>query len=190
MTKISRREALKHIVAGVAFAALPTAITAMPTVSHAAHLPKYRKISGKLSFYNIHTKDSISIKYLARDGNFDFGALTDLEYVFRCHYTGKVHPIDPKLFLLLDNVKTRMGANGRRYRLISGYRSPEYNRKLARRSSAVAKNSYHLKGMAADVRLEGLSLDSLRRTAVRLEKGGVGSYSDFIHLDVGPCRCW
>ena len=98
MTKISRREALKHIVAGVAFAALPTAITAMPTVSHAAHLPKYRKISGKLSFYNIHTKDSISIKYLARDGNFDFGALTDLEYVFRCHYTGKVHPIDPRAF--------------------------------------------------------------------------------------------
>ena len=39
------------------------------------------------------------------------------------------------------------------YMLLSGYRSPETNAMLRSRSSGVAKNSLHLKGQAADLRL-------------------------------------
>jgi uncharacterized protein YcbK (DUF882 family) len=44
--------------------------------------------------------------------------------------------------------------------------------------------------MAADVALEGVNLNDLHRMGLRLEKGGVGKYSNFVHLDVGPVRSW
>ena len=39
------------------------------------------------------------------------------------------------------------------FHVISAYRSPLTNAKLRRRSRKVAKNSYHMKGMAVDIRL-------------------------------------
>ena len=147
-------------------------------------------VSGKLSFYNIHTRENLSLRYLNQNRRFEKSALNELNHFFRCHYTGKEYPIKAELFLLLDEIRTRLGKTDRKYRLISGYRSPEYNRKLFRTSSGVAKKSYHLFGMAADVRLEGIGLEKLRQAALELRKGGVGKYSQFIHIDVGPARWW
>jgi uncharacterized protein YcbK (DUF882 family) len=63
---------------------------------------------------------------------------------------------------------------------------------LARRSGGVAKNSYHVKGMAIDLRLPDRSLKDLRAAALALGGGGVGYYpkSDFVHMDTGPVRTW
>jgi uncharacterized protein YcbK (DUF882 family) len=64
---------------------------------------------------------------------------------------------------------------------------------LAARSRAVAKNSYHLRGWAADVRLQGRDLRQLAMGALSLHRGGVGMYSrksNFIHVDTGPVRRW
>ena len=58
--------------------------------------------------------------------------------------------------------------------VISGYRSPKTNAMLARRSSGVAKNSYHTKGMAIDLRLPGRRLEDVRAAALSLGGGGVG----------------
>jgi uncharacterized protein YcbK (DUF882 family) len=56
----------------------------------------------------------------------------------------------------------------------------------------VAKNSYHMKAMAIDVRLRDVDLDKLHRVAVEMKQGGVGIYhkSDFVHVDIGPVRYW
>jgi uncharacterized protein YcbK (DUF882 family) len=56
----------------------------------------------------------------------------------------------------------------------------------------VVKNSLHLCGKAADIRLPGYELHRLRRIAVCLKGGGVGYYhqSDFIHVDIGRVRYW
>jgi uncharacterized protein YcbK (DUF882 family) len=146
--------------------------------------------SGKLSIHNLHTEEYLSGKYLTRDGRFDSKMLKKLTYLFRCRYTGEVHPVSPELFLLLDAVRSKLKAGDRPFQLISGYRSPKLNEMLANCSQSVAHKSYHLKGMAADISIEGVKLTDIRRIATRLKIGGVGQYSDFVHLDVGPVRYW
>ena len=76
--------------------------------------------------------------------------------------------------------------------VICGYRSPTTNAWMHRHSSGVASNSYHIQGMAIDLRCEGRSLSHVRGAAMSLRGGGVGYYprSDFIHVDCGPIRYW
>jgi hypothetical protein len=78
------------------------------------------------------------------------------------------------------------------YEIISGYRSPESNAKMAAASSGVAKQSLHMQGRAIDVRLRGFPTAGLRDLALKAQKGGVGYYqrSDFVHLDTGRFRTW
>jgi uncharacterized protein YcbK (DUF882 family) len=76
--------------------------------------------------------------------------------------------------------------------VISGYRCPATNAMLAARSTGVAKDSFHLRGMAIDVRLPGRRLEAVRDTAIVIGRGGVGYYPalDFVHVDTGPVRRW
>lgn len=182
---MNRREALKFFLTGGVAATL---VPAWGTVAEA--LAARTDLCGVLSFRNLHTDESLTLRYLDRNGRPDPAGLDRLNRLFRCPYTGEVHPIDPKLFLLLDAASCEVGAREHTFELISGYRSPEYNALLRQKSSHVAKNSYHTRGKAADVRLEGVSLDRLRAAARRLREGGIGRYPDFVHLDVGPIRCW
>lgn len=182
---INRRHALKLILAGSLSPLLP-GIWSEPAA--AAQLKS--RCSGRLSLLNLHTQELLSVKYLTEDGRFDPPAIQALNHLFRCRYTGRIRTISPDLFLLLDAIRTDLQATDRPYHLISGYRSPKFNRILSNQDRKVAKKSYHLKGMAADIRLEGVKLSAVRRTATRCKIGGVGRYSSFVHVDVGPVRYW
>jgi uncharacterized protein YcbK (DUF882 family) len=182
---INRRQALKLILAGTLSPLLPTL---WPAPSIAAQLKPL--CTGKLSILNLHTEEYLSGKYLTRDGRFDPKMIKKLTYLFRCRYTGQVHPVSPELFLLLDAVRSKLNAGDRPFQLVSGYRSPKLNEMLSNCSPNVSHNSYHLKGMAADVCLEGVRMSAIRSAAAQLKIGGVGQYSDFVHLDVGPVRYW
>ena len=63
---------------------------------------------------------------------------------------------------------------------------------LRRRSRAVAKNSYHIKGMAVDIAMRTRSVRQISRAGLSLGAGGVGRYTrrQFVHLDSGPVRKW
>ena len=77
--------------------------------------------------------------------------------------------------------------------VVCGYRSPDHqSNDCTRRGNGVAKNSYHIKGMAVDLRSEGRSLEQVRNAALSLRAGGVGYYprADFVHVDSGPVRQW
>jgi len=78
------------------------------------------------------------------------------------------------------------------YMLLSGYRSPETNAMLRSRSSGVARNSLHIQGQAADLRLESRTTAQMARAAQSCAAGGVGRYSgsNFVHMDCGPVRSW
>ena len=78
--------------------------------------------------------------------------------------------------------------------MVCGYRSPETNAMLRRKSSGVAKFSQHMLGHAMDFYIPGVQLDHLRAIGLRLQRGGVGfsagSGSPFVHMDTGRIRMW
>ena len=59
-------------------------------------------------------------------------------------------------------------------------------------SHGVAKNSLHIQGEAADLRLNSRSVPQVYAAAMSCNAGGVGRYmrSDFVHMDCGPVRTW
>lgn len=61
---------------------------------------------------------------------------------------------------------------------------------LAMIDEGVAAHSLHMQGMAADIRMTGVGLRSLRYSARSLKLGEVGSYNSFVHVDVGRVRYW
>jgi uncharacterized protein YcbK (DUF882 family) len=77
---------------------------------------------------------------------------------------------------------------GRPVKIISGCRSRKLNRAVGGK-----KNSYHLRCMAADIEVAGVSPSQLVRFANKLPAiGGVGTYCGrrMVHIDVGPERSW
>lgn len=143
-----------------------------------------------ISFYNTHTEESLETVYWSR-GEYIPDAMEQINYILRDHYSGEISPIDPDLLDLLFALRTRVKTR-EPFHIISGYRSPQTNQQLWRRGHGVAKNSMHLYGKAADIRLPGYELSDLRKVAVALRCGGVGYYpgSDFVHVDTGRIRYW
>jgi uncharacterized protein YcbK (DUF882 family) len=65
----------------------------------------------------------------------------------------------------------------------SGYRTPKHNAKVSK--SKQGGNSYHCKGMAADIVVKGHSSKEVAKYADSiLDKGGVIQYTNFVHIDV------
>lgn len=144
----------------------------------------------KLSLLNLHTGESVNATYWA-EGEYQTGELQAINRILRDHRTGDIINMDPKLIDLLTLL--HHNAHGQKpFHVISGYRSPITNAKLSQQSSGVAKKSFHMKGMAIDIRLPGRNLSQLHAQALKLHVGGVGYYpkSDFIHVDTGPVRHW
>lgn len=143
-----------------------------------------------LSLYNPHTKEYIETVYW-ENGDYIPEALNDINNIFRDHYNGAVNPIDIKLLDLLCVMHKQLNYSEPFY-LISGYRTPETNAFLMKHKNGVSKNSFHMYGKAADIRLPGYDIKMLRRAAYELKAGGVGYYPrlKFVHIDVGKVRYW
>ncbi len=144
-----------------------------------------------LSLLNTHTGEELRKLVYWQKGVYLEGSLEEISYVLRDHRTDEVHSIDPVTLDLMAAISRKVGAT-RPFEIISGYRSPESNSELRGQSRRVAKNSYHMKGMAVDLRLPGYPLKKLRRAALDLRMGGVGYYpkSNFVHVDSGSVRSW
>lgn len=67
----------------------------------------------------------------------------------------------------------------------SAYRCPEHNAAVGG-----SKNSYHKKGMAFDISLNGHDKVELYDAAVQAGFTGIGHYSTFMHVDTGKRREW
>ncbi len=150
----------------------------------------HNRLERGLALYNTHTGESLRTVYWA-EGKYQKDALQEINVILRDHRTGDIHPIDRSLLDLLTVLQSRVG-NRNTYQVISGYRSPATNASLRSKSTGVAKHSYHMQGMAIDIRLPGCELADLHKAALSLHAGGVGCYtaSNFIHVDVGPVRRW
>ncbi len=118
-------------------------------------------------------------------------ALGEIDHVLRDWRRDEVVKIDRELIDLLSLVQEEIGFSTP-ITVVSGYRSEATNRMLRRKMRGVAKNSYHTRGMAVDIRLPGVSTKTISNLGRRMKAGGVGYYprAGFVHLDTGPVRSW
>lgn len=144
----------------------------------------------QVSLLNLHTGERLKAEYWIK-GRYQNDVLSAVSRVLRDHRTDERHPIDRNLLDLIHTLHVRMGRR-EPFHIISGYRSPATNRMLRAKSGGVARNSYHMRGMAVDLRMPGIGTRQIYRAALRMRLGGVGFYpdSDFVHVDVGPVRSW
>ena len=79
-------------------------------------------------------------------------------------------------------------ALGRPIQINSGYRTPEYNKKIggAKKSQHVAKKALDIRWPDGDFR----SRIAFIQLAVDVGFTGIGCYNSFMHVDTGPKRCW
>ena len=143
----------------------------------------------RLHINNINTGERNTIAYASR-GHYDSMALDELDHLFRDYRSGQTAKIDAHLYDQMWVMQKLLGVD--EMGLISGYRTAQTNNLLRSQSSGVARNSYHVRRQAVDIRLSGVSLVAARDLAVDLGNGGVGYYrrSNFLHMDTGPVRYW
>ncbi len=180
-TPWTRRRWLQSVAAagaGIAFGNLAFANDETPDAERA------------LELFNTHTSETVSVVF-RRGRDYVGSAVASLRKLLRDHRSGESHDIDLGLY---DQLHALARAAGRepRFEIISGYRSPHSNAKLAAASDGVAKKSLHMSGRAIDVRLKNYSCADLRDLALAAQRGGVGYYrrSNFVHLDTGRFRTW
>jgi uncharacterized protein YcbK (DUF882 family) len=172
----------RSFLAGMTVAGLE--LVRVPRILAAMEAPR------SLSLHALNTGEKLTVDYFA-GGKYLPGALHDVNHVLRDWRTNQVHPIDPELLDLLNDLHQKSGSR-LPFHVICGYRSPATNRMLASRSANVSPKSLHLKGKAIDIRLGDVSLERLRAAAIGLRRGGVGYYpeSNFVHVDTGRVRTW
>ena len=145
-----------------------------------------------LSFHHVHTGEDITITF-KRNGRYDDAALKKLDWFMRDWRKEKSTRMDPHLFDLLWEAYREVGAT-QPIDVVCGYRSPETNSMLRRRSNGVAQFSQHINGQAMDFFIPGVPLEKIREVGLRLQRGGVGFYptsgSPFVHMDTGTIRHW
>lgn len=171
-----------------AFAA--TLVTAAPTYASAAGFLRGAGDVRRLRMYSARTGETLNMIYWI-EGEYIPDALKEISYFMRDWRTNDVKNIDARTIDIMTAAHNLMDVS-EPYMLISGYRCPKTNAMLRSRSSGVAKNSRHLKGEAADLRLNSRSVNQMARAAASCNAGGVGRYSssNFVHMDCGPVRSW
>ncbi|PWJ20380.1 Uncharacterized conserved protein YcbK, DUF882 family [Jannaschia seohaensis] len=125
------------------------------------------------------------------EGRYVRDALSEISFFFRDWRRNEVKQIDNRTLDIIAATHRLVDAS-EPFMLLSGYRSPATNAMLRRRSGGVARNSLHLKGQAADLRLSSRSVAQVARAAASCGAGGVGRYSgsNFTHVDCGDVRSW
>jgi len=142
--------------------------------------------------HHLHTGEDITVTY-KRDGRYDEAALAKLNWFLRDWRRGEATSMDPRLIDLVWEVQ-REAAPNEPIQIVCGYRSPQTNAMLRRRSEGVAQFSQHILGRAMDFYIPGIALEKVREIGLRLQRGGVGFYpesgSPFVHVDIAGVRMW
>ena len=140
--------------------------------------------------YSGRTGESLDTVYWI-EGEYIKEALKEINHFMRDWRTNQVINIDPRT-IDIATASHRLMDVSEPYMMLSGYRSPKTNAALRAKSRGVAKNSLHMRGQAADLRLKSRSVGQIYQAATACHAGGVGRYSrsNFVHMDCGQVRTW
>ena len=182
MTGVTRRGIL------AAFAA--TAVTAAPVTANAFGIIRGAGDIRRIRMFSGRTGESIDTVYWI-EGDYIQDAVAEVSYFMRDWRSNEVTPIDVRTLDIIAATHRLLDIDAP-YMMLSGYRCPKTNAMLRSRSSGVARNSLHMKGQAADLRLDGRSVPQVAKAAASCRAGGVGRYSksNFVHMDCGDVRSW
>lgn len=123
------------------------------------------------------------------------GQVNTQDYIKACYLLMDTHvnqavQMDIQLLNLMFAIQGWLGINGIHLPMMinSGFRSRRTNNAL----EGAAKNSMHLYGKAADIRIPGIPIDYLGKLSSHFSAGGVGFYirKGFVHIDTGRIRHW
>ncbi|MEM8580559.1 MAG: DUF882 domain-containing protein [Pseudomonadota bacterium] len=180
--RLSRRGIL------TAFAA--SAITAAPITANAFGFLRGAGDIRRLSMHSGRTGERIDTIYWV-EGDYIPEAMKEINTFMRDWRSDSVASIDRRTIDIMAAAHNLLDTD-EPYLLLSGYRSPQTNAMLRSKSRGVARNSLHMKGQAADLRLGSRSVRQMAAAAAACRAGGVGSYSrsSFVHMDCGPIRTW
>ncbi len=139
-----------------------------------------------------HTNESGSFTFMV-NGVYDQGVLDKLNWFCRDWRLNEPTKMDPHLFDIIWEVYRESGSQ-QPIDVLSGYRSPQTNAMLRRRSRQVAEHSQHMQGKAIDAHFLDVSTARIRDIAMRAQTGGVGFYptgnTPWVHIDSGSVRYW
>ena len=181
-TELTRRALLS------AFSAC--AIVAAPTYANAAGFLRGAGDIRKIRLYSRRSGERVDTVYWI-DGEYIKEAVREISRIMRDWRRNEIKNIDLRTIDIMAASHSILDTS-EPFQLLSGYRSPQTNAMLRRRSRLVAKKSLHMSGQAADLRLSSKSARQISRAALACRAGGVGTYSrsNFVHMDCGPLRAW
>ena len=167
-----------------------TTVAAAPVMGNAFGLLRGAGDMRRIRMYSGRTGESLDTVYWV-DGKYIREALNEINIFMRDWRTGEAIGIDPRT-VDVAAASHRLLQTNEPYMMLSGYRSPRTNAMLRRSSAGVARNSLHMVGKAADLRLKSRSVGQMYNAAMSCRAGGVGKYSrsNFVHMDCGPIRTW
>jgi len=167
-----------------------TTLVAAPTYSNAAGFLRGAGDIRRIRMQSGRTGVRLDMIYWI-EGDYIGDALREISLFMRDWRTGTAVQIDSRTIDIMTASHRLLDVN-EPFLLLSGYRSPQTNAMLRETSSGVASNSLHLRGQAADLRLDSRSVNQISRAAASCNAGGVGRYSgsNFVHMDCGAVRSW
>jgi uncharacterized protein YcbK (DUF882 family) len=134
--------------------------------------------TGSFIIQSANTGEEIEVRLNLTTGEVEPSCYRELRHLMRCLRTGAETPPDPRLIELLYRISQR---THQKIVLISGFRAPMFS---------LAALSYHTRGMAADIRIPGMTPLMVRDLAASMGVRGIGYYpvSEFVHVDVREQR--
>jgi uncharacterized protein YcbK (DUF882 family) len=129
---------------------------------------------GRFTIQLVNTGEEIEVRVNLSTGEVDAECYRQLRHLMRCQRTTAETPVDPRLIDLLYRISQR---THQKILLVSGFRAPMFS---------LATLSYHTRGMAADIRIPGMTPLMVRDLAMSMGVKGIGYYpvSGFVHVDV------
>ncbi|HLK91373.1 MAG TPA: DUF882 domain-containing protein [Polyangia bacterium] len=129
---------------------------------------------GRFVIQLVNTGEEIEVRVNLATGEVDAECYRQLRHLMRCQRTTAETPVDPRLIDLLYRISQR---THQKILLVSGFRAPMFS---------LATLSYHTRGMAADIRIPGMTPLMVRDLAMSMGVKGIGYYpvSGFVHVDV------
>ena len=129
--------------------------------------------SGNISIRAENLNEEVTVTIYKQDGSFDEDALAQLDNLWRCTKTGEVRAVRAELYEQLSRIYDHF--EGKQVQLVSGFRFAERD------------SSRHFHASAMDIRIPGVSVNTLYAFAETLDAGGTGlgiyPSGQFIHFD-------